>query len=74
MSKIKTKKNQDKINEWTDAICCATANIKDLAAKIASGAVGIPSTEILCMIRHMTQYLDMIGDYEALIDEEEKKK
>lgn len=71
---MKKTKHNEKIDAWKAAICDATTNIKDLAAKIASGVVGIPSTEILCMIRHMTQYLDMIGDYEALIDEEEKKK
>ena len=66
--------SEQKIDRWSAAIKGLQDNIKDRAAQIAGGFIEIPSSELLVTIGFITREIEMIGDLQALIDEETKRK
>ena len=66
--------SEEKIDRWNAAIKGLQDSIKDRAAQIAGGFIDIPSSELLVTLGFITKEVDMIGELQALIDEETKRK
>lgn len=73
--KSRTEKeiSEQKIDRWSVAIKGLQDSIKDRAAQIAGGFIDIPSSELIVTLGFITKEVDMIGELQALIDEERGK-
>ena len=74
MSAKKKSVNTDKIAMWESCIQGLKDSIKDRAAQIAGGFIDIPSSELIVTIGFINKEIEMIGELQALIDEERGKK
>lgn len=73
-SRNEKERSEEKIDRWSAAIKGLQDSIKDRAAQIAGGFIDIPSSELLVTLGFITKEVDMIGELQALIDEERGKK
>jgi len=73
-SRNEKERSEEKIDRWSAAIKGLQDSIQDRAAQIAGGFIDIPSSELIVTIGFINKEIDMIGELQALIDEERGKK